>query len=142
MGFSAAPSGAGILCRVLELTIAAHMAAFSTHCSALAGRAAGPGKASRRAVSVRAAAGNGARVDKYSKSDVMCVWRPCSRPGCSALSSGLQHRVWLFSLKSVEGGRVSAVCPRPSSQPTLPSLASRCAAAPSREHALAASPRL
>ena len=142
MGFSGCNLGAGILPRCLELTIAAHMAAFSTHCSALAGRTAGPCKAGRRAVSVRAAAGNGARVDKYSKSDIMCVWRSCSRPGCSAISSGLLHRVLLFSLRIGDGGRVSAVCPRPSSQPTLPSSASRCAAAPSREHALAACPRL
>ena len=77
-------SGTSRLAACLSSGSPANMAAFSTHCSALAGRVARPGKAGRRALSVRAAAGNGARVDGFSKNDIMCAWCPGSRPGCSA----------------------------------------------------------
>ena len=105
------------------------MAAFAAQCHVLAGvrPTRSVSRAGRRALTVKAS-GNGARVDKYSKSDIMCVLSPplqCVGAGMAACC-GARRRAWHLRLVS------RAACRRPSSPQTLPSWASRCAVCPAQ----------
>ena len=75
------------------------MAAFVAQCHALAG--VRPTRAVRTArLTVRAEAGNGARVDKYSKSDIMCVLSPCLQCAGAGMAArhGAHRRAWHLRL--------------------------------------------